>query len=287
MQPSLPSHQLDAFVAVARERHFSRAARALGLTQSALSLRIRNLEDAVGTTLFLRDRAGVRLTATGESLLRYCRMKDELEAEALAQLRPGNAQELSGVIRLGGFSSVMRSVVLPALQPLFTRHRKIALSLLSRELDELPDALRRGEIDYLILDRELESEGIEAVSLGYEDNVLVTDRARTAPEDVYLDHDERDQVTTRYLRLQGRRGTRVRRQFLDEVYAIMDGVRLGLGQAVLPRHLIADEPGLFEVRGLKPLRLPVILHHYRQPYYTRLHSAVVDALRAGAARILC
>ena len=66
---SLPSNRLDAFVAVARTQHFSRAAEGLFITQSALSQRVKQLEDFLGVTLFIRDREGARLTEKGERLL--------------------------------------------------------------------------------------------------------------------------------------------------------------------------------------------------------------------------
>ena len=62
---SLSSLYLDAFVGVAKAESFSGAAKGLHITQSALSQRIKNLEDELGLTLFLRMTSGVRLTEQG------------------------------------------------------------------------------------------------------------------------------------------------------------------------------------------------------------------------------
>ncbi|WP_058911749.1 HTH-type transcriptional regulator HdfR [Entomohabitans teleogrylli] len=62
---------LKTFLEVSRTRHFGRAAEALYLTQSAVSFRIRQLENQLGVNLFTRHRNNIRLTSAGERLLPY------------------------------------------------------------------------------------------------------------------------------------------------------------------------------------------------------------------------
>lgn len=62
---------LKTFLEVSRTRHFERAAEALYLTQSAVSFRIRQLENQLGVNLFTRHRNNIRLTTAGEKLLPY------------------------------------------------------------------------------------------------------------------------------------------------------------------------------------------------------------------------
>lgn len=70
LSPALPDlRRLHAFVIVAEELHFRRAAARLMMAQSPLSRVIQRLEHDVGATLFIRSRRSVRLTRAGEALL--------------------------------------------------------------------------------------------------------------------------------------------------------------------------------------------------------------------------
>ena len=119
---SLNSLYLDAFLTTVQHQSFTKAAEALFISQSALSQRVKNLEIELETTLILRDRSGMRLTLEGEELLQYCRSKKQLEQQFLDRVAKKKNIGLSGFIRLGGFSSVMRSGVLPCLAPLVRAH---------------------------------------------------------------------------------------------------------------------------------------------------------------------
>src|SRR5271156_5012173 len=123
----LSSIQLDAFYAVAQTLHFSQAAEKLHITQSALSQRVLALESELGLTLFIRGRSGVRLTEAALRLLRYCQNRQGLEEELISEIESKGNESLAGTVRIAGFSSVMRSVVLPALAPLLKLHPKINL----------------------------------------------------------------------------------------------------------------------------------------------------------------
>ena len=122
---SLSSGQLDAFVALSRHQSFSRAAEALHITQSALSQRIMKLEEELALTLFIRESHQVRLTPPGERLLRYCQLKDSLEEESLSDMKATGKKVLTGNLRIAGYSSVVRSVVVPALSSFLNTHADI------------------------------------------------------------------------------------------------------------------------------------------------------------------
>lgn len=281
----IAANSLEAFLAVARTANFSRAAAALNISQSALSQRILNLENQLETTLFVRDRSGSRLTPEGERLLHYAQAQESLEEEFLASREKGTGQEnrLTGSLRAGGFSSVTRSLLLPALAPIAREH-PVRLSVFSRELAELPDLLRQGEADLILSDAPLEREGVQSELIGFEENVLVRSRkAGKKASDYFLDHDADDLTTSRYLqKFHPARARKFERRFLDEVYNLIEGVKLGLGQAVVSRHLVEGDKELEFVEPDKVLKTQVWLHYPAQAYYPRVQVAAREAVAAYA-----
>ncbi len=276
---SLSSLQLDAFAAVARNLSFSRAARELHVTQSALSQRIKNLEEELGLALFHRDRAGVRPTEPGLRLIRYCESRGALESELLGEFVTGHRDTVAGRLRVAGYSTVLRSLVLPRLASLVSVHPGIQLELQTAELRDLPTKLLSGEAEFVILDHALVRAGVESVVIDEERYVLVESAARSTRSRVVLDHDADDTMTERFFRQQNKAAAALpTRSFLDDIYAIMDGVRLGLGRAVVPRHLLSKTSGCRVVAGFRPLRVPVVLHYFTQPYYSRLSQGALKAL---------
>ena len=132
--------------------NFTRASALLHITQSALSQRISKLEEDLGTTLFIRDRNSVRLTEAGHETLRFCRLNESAESELLGRLKDP-AGGFSGVLRIGGFSSVNRSLVLPALSGLMSAHPALSIQLFTREIRELDALLKSSEADYILTSR--------------------------------------------------------------------------------------------------------------------------------------
>ncbi len=119
-------NDLLAFVAVAREGSFTRAAAALGVTQSALSQAIRGLEERLRIRLLTRTTRSVAPTAAGERLAHAIGHRfDEIEAEldALTELRDKPA----GTVRITCGDNVLRTVLLPKLAPLLREYPDITL----------------------------------------------------------------------------------------------------------------------------------------------------------------
>lgn len=277
---SLSSNQLDAFLTLSKTLNFTVAAGQLHITQSALSQRILNLETELETSLFIRSRSGLKLTDTAQELLRYCQTKDSLESELLHRLKSKDSQELAGVIRIGGFSSIMSPIVIPSIAPLIKKNPKLRTHLLTKELDELSSLLKSGEIDFMILDDRLDKEELERIHLGFEKNVLVEHKSYQGGE-VYLDHHQEDMVTINYLRKFKKSTKNLQRLFLDDVHGLIQGVHQGLGRAVIPLHLIKQDKNLNILYPKDFLEIPVYLYFYSQPYYTRLHQEVLKALEVG------
>ncbi|ALK98688.1 LysR family transcriptional regulator [Massilia sp. WF1] len=109
------------FLAVARERSFTRAAAKLGMTQSALSHIIRGLEERLGVRLLTRTTRSVSPTDAGERLLQNVGPRlDEIEAEIAAVSDLGDKP--AGTVRITAIDHVVDSVLWPRLAPILPQY---------------------------------------------------------------------------------------------------------------------------------------------------------------------
>src|SRR5947207_2048532 len=119
---------LLAFLAVARERSFTRAAAKLGMTQSALSQIVRNLEERLGVRLLNRTTRSVTPTQAGERLFSSLGPKfTEMDAElaALVELR----EKPAGVIRITSTEYAAEAILMPALAKLLPKYPDIKVEV--------------------------------------------------------------------------------------------------------------------------------------------------------------
>ena len=121
-------HDVIAFISVARERNFTKAAAKLGVSQSALSHTIRALEARLGVRLLARTTRSVAPTEAGEQLLAIVAPRfDEIDAElaALSELRDKPA----GAIRITAGEDAARSILWPAVAKLATDYPDIRIEI--------------------------------------------------------------------------------------------------------------------------------------------------------------
>jgi DNA-binding transcriptional LysR family regulator len=121
-------NDLLAFLAVARERSFTRAAAQLGVSQSALSHTLRGLEERLGLRLLTRTTRSVSPTAAGERLLQHVGPRfEEIEAEleALGELR----DKPTGTIRITATDYVADTILWPRLTKLLRDYPDIRVEI--------------------------------------------------------------------------------------------------------------------------------------------------------------
>ena len=95
---SLDLDLLKAFAAIIDTGSFTRAGERLGLTQSAITLKLRRLEALTGRSLMTRNAKAIALSEDGAALLPFARRMIEMNDAALAELR---GPKLKGTVRLG------------------------------------------------------------------------------------------------------------------------------------------------------------------------------------------
>ena len=122
---------LRAFVVLAEELHFGRAAQRLAMTQPPLSLAIQQLEASVGARLLERNSRGVALTAAGEAFLPQARALLQQAAQAARQARDVG-QGLAGQLQIGFAGTMLYRGLPPMLRRFAAEHPRLRLGL--REL---------------------------------------------------------------------------------------------------------------------------------------------------------
>lgn len=144
MTPDL--RQLRAFIAVAEELHFGRAAERLALTQPPLSQQIKGLEEALGVRLFDRTRRSVALSGVGRDLLPAVRrLLADLEALRPQALRLARGEE--GALSLAFVSSADYGILPPLLRAFAERYPRVRVDLLEATSDMQIEELLAGRID--------------------------------------------------------------------------------------------------------------------------------------------
>jgi DNA-binding transcriptional LysR family regulator len=158
--------QLEYFAAVARHRHFTRAAEALYVTQPALSQQIRRLEGELGLTLLRRTSKGVELTAAGEDLLRHAENVLAEIARARADM-DRHTGVTRGVVRIA--ATAADAPRLPeALADFHEAHPGIQIGLRQGSAAEIVALVAAGTVDVAVLSLGDEPAGVTVTPLGEE-----------------------------------------------------------------------------------------------------------------------
>ncbi|CAN5365588.1 LysR substrate-binding domain-containing protein [soil metagenome] len=151
--------ELKYIVAVARERHFGRAADACFVSQPTLSVAIKKLEEELGVPIFERGNNEVSITSTGERIVE--RAREVLEQTAtIKEIAKQGKDPLEGAVRLGLIYTIA-PYLLPALIPRVIADAPLMPLLLQENFTtRLVDMLRQGEIDAAVMALPLPDAGL-------------------------------------------------------------------------------------------------------------------------------
>lgn len=289
---NLSARQLRAFVALADERHFTRAAQRCHLTQPAFSALIRSLEEAAGLRLFDRNTRHVELTAEGRVLDASARRLLADMDLVMEDLRD-HAARRRGRVALAALPSLAAGW-LPGLLARFSQaHPGIVVDLRDALLDPCLDMVQRGEVDFAVASRRADMTDLDSEFLHADRYFLVcrADHALAAQPSVRL----RDIV--RHPLIQLARGSSVRKH-LDEALgpdaplpvfevehlATVTGlVRAGLGVSVVPAmtlfHFASNDLRVVPLAG-RALTRPLYLVQRKGRSLSVAAQALVDLLMA-------
>jgi LysR family transcriptional regulator, hydrogen peroxide-inducible genes activator len=168
---SVTLKQLRYFDAVARYRHFGKAADSCCVTQPALSMQIQDMEAGLNAALLERARSGLKLTAVGEQIAsRAARILADVD-DLVAQCRQLDGV-LVGTLRLGVIPSVAPYLVPPLIAELKSHYPELELHVRETQTRLLVDDLVDGKLDVLLLALPVAATEIATLPL-FEDRFLL------------------------------------------------------------------------------------------------------------------
>jgi LysR family transcriptional regulator, chromosome initiation inhibitor len=269
---------LDAFQAVVETGTVHSAAKKIGVTQTAVTKRIKALENALQMTTFLRSRRGMSLTDEGKALLQHCRAVQDLEGTFLSRIS-GKAKDEIQLTIIGPTSAISTRIARDC-QALYEKHPYLRLHLQSDDHSNLIDLVRKGSADLAIIPptdvpREMHSKLLQS-----DRYVLVACSAwkRRPLKDIVeneriIDFYESDQTTRRYLKKFNLEShVKKSRLYVNENQALVRFFSEGVGFGTLTTEVARpylDSGELITLNGGHSMEDPLAL-----TWYPRVQKAV-------------
>ena len=144
------STKLQTVLAVAEYKNFTRAAEELNMTQPAVSHHIKQLEQEVDAPLFVRNKAGLKLTSQGEIVVNYARRMKALHERMFAELQ--NAERHLSLLRIGITHTSESNLTAAALARYSNQKGKLKIILFTDTINNPYDMLENYELDLAIVD---------------------------------------------------------------------------------------------------------------------------------------
>lgn len=138
------------FYNVAKNKNITKTANELLISQPAVSKSIKNLEDQIGCTLFIRNKSGVSLTEEGKVL--YNELKNAIEIISNAEDRINEIIDLeSGILNIGISNTLTQKYLLPHIKEFNSKYPKVKIRIHTSPTFELITKARNGLVDFIIL----------------------------------------------------------------------------------------------------------------------------------------
>ena len=238
---------LSTFSAVIRHGSFDAAASALGLTQSAVSQRIKQLEERFGSTLIIRGQPA-QATAAGKKLLHHVQEVQVLERSLTDDL--GLRADQSTTLRIAVNADSLASWFLPALAVYAADHPNVFFDLITDDQDHSAEWLKSGEVIAAVTANAQPVQGCDCISLGdfrYLATASPAFVARYFPEGVTtsalnqapaLLYDTKDKLQQQWAQRETGSPFRAQSHVVPSTQGFVDAAILGLGWGMNPAHLV-------------------------------------------------
>lgn len=289
---------LAAVAAVVREGSFERAARALNVTPSAISQRVKQLEERLGSVLIIRGQP-CTATDTGRRLCSHIERVGLLEQElrgALPKLGQPGHDTGRVTLRVAVNADSLGTWFIAALAQ-FTAHDEALVDAALDDQEHTVEWLRSGEVLAAVTAHAKPVQGCNSVALGRSSYVAVASpefvqryfpsgvTAATVAKAPCLRFNRKDRLQEQWARRICRREVEIPSHWFPSTHAFVDAAVAGIGWGMNPVSLVREHlasGSLVELVPGRPLAVPLYWQHTRLqvPVLTRLTRAVVQAARA-------
>lgn len=285
----------ETLAAVVDEGTLDAAARRLHVTPSAVSQRIKTLEEQLGRLVLVRSKP-VRATDAGAAIVRLARQAALLEHDTLAALGDGAEQDALTRVPLAVNADSLGTWFLEPLARLGRRH-PVVFDLHRDDQDFTAALLESGTVMGAVTTRATAVAGCRVSVLGalryeavatptYVARWLGGDRTADLAAAPLIDFDRRDDLQNIWLTAQGVDPARPPRHYVPASNDFATATRLGLGWAMLPRLQSQDalERGELVLLGGEPV--DTVLHWQQWNLRSPLLDAIADEIVAEGRRVL-
>jgi len=163
--------ELRYIVAVARERHFGRAAEACFVSQPTLSVAIKKLEEELDVRIFERGANEIKVTPLGEDIVRQAQSVIE-QASAIHEIAKRGKDPLAGALRLGLIYTIAPYLLPELVKNVIEQYPQMPLMLQENFTVKLLEMLRTGELDCAIMAEPFPDTGLAVAPLYDEDFMI-------------------------------------------------------------------------------------------------------------------
>ncbi len=247
----MDTKHLKTFLTIVELASFTKAARRLGLSQSAISQQILSQEKQLGVKLLVRGAKGVKTTPPGEILCQYARQIVSKMDEA-QKMVADYGESGAGSIRIGAGGATCEHLLPGVVREFSSRFPNSEIRVISGHSDRTLERLQDGELDVGMLSLPSETSGLQTFDLGTDEIVAIAPKddpwseLRRIPLDEFksrrlIVYERRSSVYKMFEKIVVNEGVFPRIAMeLDHLGATVEMVRANMGISVLPRWAVQD-----------------------------------------------
>lgn len=285
--PLLNPH-LEAFMAVAKYKTVHAGARAINISQTAMTQRIHSLEQRLKTTLFVRTRQGMQLTSEGEKLLRYCHIVSDFSHETLSDMMNAGVESIQRV-KISGPSSIMISRIIPIGMKIMKQFPQLYITFDVNDTDNTITMLRTGLSQFSILKPEQITRDMESKTLAPEKYLLVCTRKwkdrrlnDIIQSERIIDFDDSDHTTINYLKqFDLLKHAQADRLFVNRTESLSNMLIEGYGYGVLTKEFskpFLENNDLITLNNGKTFDNSLMLAWYARPEPPKYFLSIINTI---------